>query len=84
MNCLMCTDNMCLDILLSAKWFVIATALLLCVLPMCRPHPMFVSVLCLLNSTVHFTPGLHQLINSPSNAPVFPAVVARSCIKLQW
>ena len=34
--------------------------------------------LCALPATQLLSPGLHQLINSPSNPPGFPAVIARS------
>ena len=31
-----------------------------------------------------FTPGLHQLLSSPSNTPNFPAVLTRSFFELQY
>ena len=43
-------------------FIVIAKAVVLCVLPLCRPHPLSVSVLCLPLSTAHTWPAsAHQL-----------------------
>jgi hypothetical protein len=58
-----------------------ATVVVLCILPLCWPRPLSVSAL---PATQLLTPGLHRLINSPTNTPGFPAVIARSYFVLPW
>ncbi|CAL8405328.1 unnamed protein product [Arctogadus glacialis] len=57
-----------------------ATVVVLCILSLCWPRPLSVSAL---PATQLLTPGLHRLINSPTNTPGFPAVFARSTVDVE-